>query len=197
VAFHRLIGKLLSSKPLSANWLLTTLVNPWKFAHPFEITDLPENKFLITVSHQAHVDKIMELGPWNIKGSLLILTPWTSNFTFEEVELYECAFWVQIHGLPLYNMTARNATSIGLSLGKVLAIDNCSTGIVGTNHLRIRVAIDTRQPLVPGFSLPRPGRSASWVRFLYKRLADYCTLCGLIGHRKKKLPCTTSSRTPR
>jgi hypothetical protein len=51
LALHRLIGKLLSSKPPSAYWLRETLVNSWKFAHPFEITDLPENKYLITVSH--------------------------------------------------------------------------------------------------------------------------------------------------
>jgi hypothetical protein len=107
LALHRLIGKLLSSKPPSAYWLRETLVNSWKFAHPFEITDLLENKYHIIVSHQAHVDKIMELGPWNIKGSLLVLTPWTPDLTFEEVELFTCAFWVQIHGLPLQNMTAR------------------------------------------------------------------------------------------
>jgi hypothetical protein len=86
-------------------------------------------------------------------------------------------------------MTARNAASIGLSLGKVLDVENCSTkGIIVTHHLRIRVAIDTCKPLVLGFSLPRPGRSASWVRFLYEHLVDYCTICGLIGHRKNFCP---------
>jgi hypothetical protein len=88
---------------------------------------------------------------------------------------------------PKYD--CQNAASIGLSLGKVLDVGNCSNkGIIGTHHLRLRVAIDTRKPLVPGFSIPRPGRSAAWVRFLYERLADYCTLCGLIGHRKNFCP---------
>jgi hypothetical protein len=184
-ALHRLIGKVLSSKSPSAYWLRESLVHSWKFAHSFEIDDLPDNKYLITVSQPTHVKKIMELGPWNYKGSLIVLTPWSPHLTFEEVELYICAFWVQIHGLPLQNMTARNAGSIGLALGEVLVVDHGSTkGIIGTHHLRLRVALDTRKPLVPGFSLPCEGRSTTWVRYLYERLADYCTLCGLIGTRK-------------
>jgi hypothetical protein len=188
-ALHRLIGTVLSSKPPSAYWLRESLVHSWKFALPFEIDDLPDNKYLITVSQPSHVHKIMELGPWNYKGSLIVLTPWSHHLTFDEVELHTCAFWVQIHGLPLQNMTARNAASIGLGLGEVLAVDHGSTkGIIGTHHLRLRVAFDIRKPLVPGFSLPREGRSATWVRYLYERLADYCTLCGLIGHRKSFCP---------
>jgi hypothetical protein len=103
-ALHCIIGKLLSPKPPSAYWLRETLA--WKFSYPFKIDDLSENKYLITVSQQSHVDKIMDLGPWNIKGSLLVLTPLTHDLTFEEVELFTCAFWVQIHGMPLQNMTA-------------------------------------------------------------------------------------------
>ncbi len=62
----------------------------------------------------------MDLGPWNIKGSLLVLKPWTPEVTFDEVELSTCPFWVQVHGLPLQNMTARNAISIGKSHGNLL-----------------------------------------------------------------------------
>jgi hypothetical protein len=103
----------------------------------------------------------MDLGPWNIKGSLLVLKPWTPEVTFDEVELSTCPFWVQVHGLPLQNMTARNAISIGKSHGNLMAVENSKTpGIICTHHLRIRVEIDTTKPLVPGFTLPCPGRSA-------------------------------------
>jgi hypothetical protein len=60
--------------------------------------------------------------------------------------------------------------------------------IVSTHHLCFRVAIDTTRPLVLGFSLPRTGKSAIWVRFLYECLADYCILCGLIGYQKNFYP---------
>jgi hypothetical protein len=131
----------------------------------------------------------MELGPWNIKGSLLVLKPWTPELTFDEVIPIHCPFWVQAHGLPLQNMTARNAISIAKSLGTLSPVVPGQTPvIVSTHHLRFRVAIDTTRPLVPRFSLPRTSKSAIWIRYLYERLADYCTLCGLIGHQKSFCP---------
>jgi hypothetical protein len=186
---YRIVGKLLSSRPPSTYWLSVSLSNSWTFAHPFEIADLPESKYLIRVSSKAHVDKIMELGPWNIKGSLLVLKPWTPELTFDEVIPIHCPFWVQAHSLPLQNMTARNAISIAKSLGTLSPVVPSQTPvIVSTHHLRFRVAIDTTRPLVPRFSLPRTGKSAIWIRYLYERLVDYCTLCGLIGHRKSFCP---------
>lgn len=82
-------------------------------------------------------------------------------------------------------MTTMNAIRIGKSLASLLDVENeTSLGIICTHHLRIRVEIDTLKPLVPGIQLPRSGRSSIWVRYLYGRLADYCLLYGLIGHRK-------------
>jgi hypothetical protein len=86
-------------------------------------------------------------------------------------------------------MTARNAIRIGKHLGNLLDVENVnSDGIICTHHLRILVEIDTSKPLVPRLLLPRQGRSHIWVRYLYERLADYCTLCDLIGHRKNYCP---------
>jgi hypothetical protein len=50
------------------------------------------------------------------------------------------------------------------------------------------LTLDTAKPLIPGFHLPRPGKSILWISFRYERLGDYCTLCGLIGH--KKIQCS-------
>jgi hypothetical protein len=185
----RIVGKLLSSRPLFAYWLRQSLSQSWTFAHPFEIADLPDSKHLIQVSSKAHIDKIIELGPWNIKGSLLILKPWTLKLTFDEVIPLTCPFWVQVYGLPLQNMTARNAISIAKSIGTLTPVElGKALVIVSTHHLRFRVAIDTTKPLIPGFSLPCTGKSVIWVRYLYEQLADYCILCGLIGHWKNFCP---------
>jgi rRNA maturation protein Rpf1 len=72
--------------------------------------DLPEEKYLFKLSQHSYMDKIMDQGPRNVKGSLLILKTWSSELSFDEVELILCPFWVQIHGLLRHNMTARNAT---------------------------------------------------------------------------------------
>jgi hypothetical protein len=71
----------------------------------------------------------------------------------------------------------------------VLDVENGDQpGIICNNHLRIRVSLDTTRPLIPRFNLPCQGRSSIWIGFLYEMLANYCTLCGLIGHRKSFCP---------
>jgi hypothetical protein len=117
------------------------------------------------------------------------------KLSFDEVELISCPLWVQIHGLPLQNMTTLNAIKLGKTLGKILEVENGHiTGIIYSHHLRIRVEIDTSKPLAQGFNLPRLDRAPIWVRFLYERLADYCHLCGLIRYKRNLCPAPPPSR---
>jgi hypothetical protein len=128
----------------------------------------------------------MDNGPYNIKGALLVVKPWPSELAFEEVDLSSCAFWVQVHGLPLENMLAVNAIKIGKLFGlKVPTVeDGEKSGNINHHHLRFFLLIDVSLPLGLGFHLPRSGLSPLWIKLLYERLADYCSLCGCIGHCK-------------
>jgi hypothetical protein len=65
-------------------------------------------------------------------------------------------------------------------------------GLIYRQHLRLRVEINTDLPLVSGFLIPRPDKDPLWVSFKYERLADYCSLCGLIGHRNFNCPTANS-----
>lgn len=159
------------------------------FAAPLAVDTLAPNKFLLGVSHQGHIDRILHQGPWNIRGSLLLLQLWTPDLAIEEIELILCPFWVQVHGLPRQNMTIRNAIMIGKALGSLLEVENLDTsGLICRQHLRFKVELNASCLLVPGFSLPRPGKESLWISFRYKRLGDYCIMCGLIGHKKLSCP---------
>jgi hypothetical protein len=52
------------------------------------------NKYLFGVPLQAHVKKILDQGPWNVRGSLLLLKPWSPDFAIDEINLHLCSFWV-------------------------------------------------------------------------------------------------------
>ena len=92
----------------------------------------------------------MNQGPWNIRGSLLLL-PWSPNLTLKEIELHICPFWVQLHSLPMQNMTTRNAIRIGKAISSVLEVENCNKGIICRQYLQVRVELNTSLPLIPGF----------------------------------------------
>jgi hypothetical protein len=189
-----LIGKIISPKPLHAQLVRTTMASAWSFASPLAVETLAPNKFLFDVPLQSHVDRITQQGPWNIRGSLLILQPWAADLALEEVDLHSCSFWIQVHGLPMHNMNHRNAVRIGKALGKLLEVENLgSVGLICRQHLNLRVVLNTDLPLVPGFLIPRPDKEPLWVSFKYERLADYCSLCGLIGHRNFYCPTAISN----
>lgn len=48
--------------------------------------------------------------------------------------------------------------------------------------IRVRIMVNTKNPLVAGCWLPRKGDRGTWIEFLYKRLQDFCYKCGRIGH---------------
>jgi hypothetical protein len=50
--------------------------------------------------------------------------------------------------------------------------------------------------LIPGFHLPRPGCDPLWISFRYEPQGDYCTLCGLIGHKKTQCSQPPNRLTP-
>lgn len=173
-----LLGRTISPNPPSVYTIWDILSLSWKFATPFEVNLLPAEHLLFTVFDAESVIKIMDNGPWNIKGDLLVVKPWPPELTNAEFILFTCAFWIQVHGLPLQNMTDVNASKIGKFIGDtILDVHNgdCPR-IISHHHLGMCVVLDVSKPLVPGFHLPRPGLPSLWIKFLYERLADYCTI---------------------
>jgi hypothetical protein len=115
---------------------------------------LAQNKFLFTVPHENHYKNIINQGPWNVRGSLLLLQPWSPVLFIDEVKLHLIAFWIQVLDLPLQFMTTRNAIRIGKGIGKILELDNDnSTGLICQRFICFKVEINTSLPLALGFNM--------------------------------------------
>jgi hypothetical protein len=143
------------------------------------------------------VDYQRLLGPWTIKGSLLLLQPWSSELAIDEVKLQYCAFWVQVHDLPRQFMTTKNAIRIGKTIGDILELDNNnSSGIISRPFIRLKIEINTSLPLASGFYMPCEGTKPRWIAFQYEHLDEYCSSCGLIGHVTKFCYAPPAKRTP-
>jgi hypothetical protein len=150
---------------------------------------LAQNKFLFIVPHENHYKNIINQGPWNVRGSLLLLQPWSPVLFIDEVKLHLIAFWIQVHDLPFQFMTTQNAIHIGKGIGKILELDNDnSTGLICRRFIRLKVEINTLLPLASRFNMSCDGEDTRCISFLYERLDDYCSSCGLIGHKSGFCP---------
>ena len=191
------IGKILALKPQNFHQVRAILFSAWSFAAPLSIEVLDQNKYLFIVSHENHYKNIINQGPWNVRSSLLLLQPRSPALSIEEIKLNLCAFWIQVHDLPLQYMTTQNAIRIGKGIGKILQLDNDnSTELVCRRFIRFKIEIDTSLPLALGFNMSCDGEDTCWTSFLYERLDDYCSSCGLIDHKSGFCPSPTSSIPP-
>jgi hypothetical protein len=102
-----------------------------------------------------------------------------------DLPLFEVPFWIQIHGLPLQNMTIKNAIAIGKGLGQFMKVeDNSGESAAFRSYLKVLVSIDVHKPLNSGFNFKRGDGTLCWVSLKYERLDVHCTDCGRIGHHQ-------------
>jgi hypothetical protein len=162
----------------------------------FSYAVLGPNLFLFKFSKQEHITRIIN-NVWNVNGYLLSIQVWSSTVTLGDLSLSKVPFWIQIHGLPLQNLTLKNAIAIGKGLGPVIMVeDNNGVEVTFRSYLRILVSIDVSKPLNPSFDHTKEDGSSSWVSLKYERLDIFCTDCGLIGHFQADCLAPKEERTP-
>ena len=64
----------------------------------------------------------------------------------------------------------------------------------GSSFMRIRVLVDTSQPLCRGRKICLEDGKVGWVRFKYERLPNLCYWCGLLTHSDKDCDLWVQSR---
>lgn len=181
-----LIGHLISQKTHNNQSVNATLNKAWEFAVPFSFAALGPNKFLFKFNKQEHIDRIHKQPTWNVNGSLLSLQQWSPKATMGELSTNMSPFWIQIHGLPLANLSLKNAIAIGKGMGQLIKVEDISgANKTFRSYLRILVEINVYEPLKPGFSFRRDEGQPIWISFKYERLDIYCTSCGRIGHKNQ------------
>ena len=152
------IGKLLALKAQNIYHVRAMLSSVWSFAAPLSMKVMGQNKYLFMFLQESHFHNIIRQGPWNVRGSLLLLQPWSPELAIDEVKLQFCAFWVQVYDLPRKFMTTKNAIKIGMGIGKIMELDNNnSSALISRQFIRFKIEINTSLPLALGFYMPCDG----------------------------------------
>ena len=96
------------------------------------------------------------------------------------------SIWVQVYNLPTLWRTEENLRKIRSRVGVVLEVDLIGElGGMWRKFIRLRVEMDTSNPLIPSVFLPQPGKNELWIGLKYEKIVDIYYCCGIIGHDQK------------
>jgi hypothetical protein len=126
-------------------------------------------------------ERVPEGGPWNFRGSPVLIKEYDGFTKPSAVELHSFDIWIQIHDLPVG--FAHMLKSLASKVGKFLVSEGMSNDFEG-NFYRVKVQLDVRKPLKTFVTLVRAGkREIFWVK--YEKLPNWCQVCGHLGHEYK------------
>lgn len=178
-----LVGKVISQRIINKQAMRDLVLHFWKDVEGLEVDGLGNNAFIFKFLHPRTRDSILNGGPSSFRGQRLILKPWNPCLTFGEVELFTTPVCIQIHGLPMMSMSERSITNIANLVGPVLEHEfPATTGIWVSRFFRVKVLLDVRKPLVPGYYQNRREAAPCWVQLKYEKLSEFCYSCGHLGH---------------
>lgn len=175
----KLVGAVIAQKLPNKGAIKNILKAGWKDYGETKIFLVRDNLLAITVTDEGMANRILDNGPWSVMKCCFAVKRWPPAKAIEEVDMDLVPHWVQIRGIPLNLSHEENMIKLGEKAGAVMEYENPAK-VKG--FLRVRVEVDTNQPLVAGFWIPRPDGSETWVEYQYERLADFCYICGRIGH---------------
>lgn len=177
-----LVGRLLTTKRINFKVITAVLHGAWNLGSNVTIKSLDATTISCTFNKIHDRDKVLNMGPWAIKGALLNILPWPPSLPLSELDFSKCYFWVQIHNLPSNRQNAANATKIGSTIGSVCRLDESTPFTQAKKFIRVQILVDTSKPLKTGCFMNREDDTPLWLALKYKRLSDFCYLCGCIDH---------------
>ncbi|KAB1225848.1 hypothetical protein CJ030_MR1G005227 [Morella rubra] len=180
---YLLVGRLVSARPMNQAGIRTAIFRSWHFIPQLKVEEFDDTRFLFSFPSTFHRDRVLQQGPWNIKGCLLVLKEWILGDTLNVISFTSVAVWLQVHGLPLGSITKEVPMSARRRVGEVLEVDyRSSNRSWAATFVRVRVLLNIPCPLVLGFLMIREGKPPVWIQFKYERISSFCFNCGRLGH---------------
>lgn len=150
----KLVGAVLVEHPLNKWGVRNILHSSWREYGELQINWVKDNTYIIIVRDEEMASRILEQVPWAVMKQNFSVKRWPSDLALEEVQVELVPFWVQMKGIPLYLCTEDSASRLAREIGELLEVEDLA---YARGFVRVRVMINTKNPLVPGVWLPRTG----------------------------------------
>ncbi|EPS73861.1 hypothetical protein M569_00896, partial [Genlisea aurea] len=183
-----LVGKVFNRRTVNPEAFARTMQMAFTLIRKVEIKNLGDNRFLFRFTDSGDYNRILSSAPWHYEHHLLLLTPLLLNQQWDKVDLVWADFHVQVRGIPFVSYTEELARIIGNRIGRYIEADLNEEGLSKDASLRIRVSIDTREPLVRLVCLDSVEGDTLTGFLSYEKLPIICEDCGRLDHAKKDCP---------
>lgn len=169
-----LIGSIIFDRILNFRAVKAILLAAWNLGSFIQITALDRNLITCIFTKAEDRDRILNTGPWAVKGHIISFTIWSPTVSIEEIDFSRTPFWVQIHNLPPNRVNIDNAVKLGNFIGGFLELDESyKYPHKLKKFLRIRANVDNGVQLKTGIFIKREDGSSLWIQFRYERLSDF------------------------
>ncbi|KAL6200006.1 hypothetical protein ACLB2K_029788 [Fragaria x ananassa] len=173
-----LLGAIIADVVLDVGEIIDSLRRSWTNIGVLDIAHIHQNVFSIKT--------LLEEGPWHVENMRFSVVEWVPNLAVGDEHLHKVWYWVQISVLTYEMMNRTEVERIGRKIGTVLDLEKSEIDVCRRKFLRVKVLLDSRNPLPTGFWLPLGVYTSTLIEYEYEGLGNFCWRCGRLGHVKEE-----------
>ncbi|CAH9098836.1 unnamed protein product, partial [Cuscuta europaea] len=144
----------------------------------------PHDKGWVIFKFQNEVDraKVLNEGPYNIFGKLLMLKELGDDFSFDDEEFLKVPIWVKFPNLPLKLWNDEAMSEIASMVGVPLTTDKVTQEKINHHFARVLIEVDISKPPPLSFPIRLPSRKVFNQTVVYETFPNFCFHCKEYGH---------------
>ncbi|CAN1221768.1 hypothetical protein LINGRAPRIM_LOCUS382 [Linum grandiflorum] len=154
----------------------------WRPKRGLSVRALEGRRFLFRFYHKLDLRWVVDSGPWTHNGCLLLLHELRPPETPRTPALNKASFWLVAYNLTPGYFTEVVGRTLGNFVGRFVKYDPIQYYDGNKAVMRIRTELDITLPLKREKRIRRPGEQVITCCFKYEKLANYCFVCGMLGH---------------
>ncbi|KAM1552112.1 hypothetical protein FF1_044188 [Malus domestica] len=121
---YTVIAEVLTAKTVKGDVFVDCFMSLWRGREGVSIREIVDRRFLARFAGKRDLQRVVEADmPWMFKNDLVLVADRTEKGLNRGPPLSLGVFWVQLHNVPVLNMTQAVAESIGSLMGEVRSVD--------------------------------------------------------------------------
>ncbi|KAI9195638.1 hypothetical protein LWI28_016823 [Acer negundo] len=179
-----LVGNFLKKKLVNIDIFVEVMNKIRRVNGGVEIESVEGNIFAFYFNNMEDMQLILRGAPWTFDQAIIVFDRPVGAGEIRDVKFMFLDFWVQIHNIPLICMTKKIEKFLGGMIGKVHDVDLVSAADGSGCFLRVRITVETNQPLQRCLRVDLLGDGKVTTMLLrYERLQVYYFKCDRISHK--------------